>query len=119
MTIKKEAELASALKNQDDTIEIEGDLANKVVRIKATGKVAWAVAFTGIAAAVVIFLATGGAGSPVSGIIGAGTITVLGLPAAASAVMIAVAAGGVGVLNTLRAYRISSKRDGHVVLQRK
>ncbi|WP_332405986.1 hypothetical protein, partial [Vibrio metschnikovii] len=43
MTISNEADLGEALKREQDTIEIEGDLKNKVLKIKATGKVAWAV----------------------------------------------------------------------------
>ncbi|WP_275897270.1 hypothetical protein [Helicobacter suis] len=41
MAIQTEEELARAIKEGRDTIEIEGDLATKTIRIKATGKVAW------------------------------------------------------------------------------
>lgn len=45
--------------------------------------------------------------------------TVLG-PAAATAVAIGVAAGGIGALNTLRdQYKIIKKEEGHIILQRK
>ena len=36
MKIRAEKELGEALKNDQDRIEIEGDLAKKVIRIKAT-----------------------------------------------------------------------------------
>lgn len=40
---KTAEELGKAIKNNEDTIEIEGNLKNEVFRIKATGKVAWGV----------------------------------------------------------------------------
>ena len=49
MAIINEKDLSEALKNDKDTIEIEGDLADKVIRIKATGSVAWAIAIGSIA----------------------------------------------------------------------
>ncbi|WP_455917131.1 hypothetical protein, partial [Leclercia tamurae] len=101
MTVRTEKELGEALKNGQDTIEIEGDLQKKVLKIKATGSVAWIIAIGAIGIAVAITLGTSGAGAPVSGLVGAGAVTVLGLPAALSAVSIAVAAGGVGALNSL------------------
>ena len=42
--VTTEEELTNAIKNNEDTIEIEGDLSKKAIRIKATGKVAWVVA---------------------------------------------------------------------------
>ncbi len=64
VTAENEQELGEALKNDTDTIVIEGDLAKKVVRIRATGKVAWAIAIGAIAIAVGIAIASGGAGAP-------------------------------------------------------
>ena len=55
--------LGKALKDNEGEIIIEGDLKNKVLRIKATGKVAWAVAIGAIGVAVVSAIAapaTGG-----------------------------------------------------------
>jgi hypothetical protein len=53
------------------TIEIEGDLAKKIIRLKATGNVAWAIAIAAIGMAVVVLIvgtpatvATGGLGAP-------------------------------------------------------
>uniref|UniRef100_UPI003F583790 hypothetical protein n=1 Tax=Vibrio cholerae TaxID=666 RepID=UPI003F583790 len=59
MTISNEADLGEALKREQDTIEIEGDLKNKVLKIKATGKVAWAVAIGAIGIAVAVLIASG------------------------------------------------------------
>lgn len=118
MAIKTEEELGEALKNNQDEIEIEGDLTKKVLRIKATGAVAWAIAIGAIGIAVAIVIGSGGTGAPVSGIVGVGAVSILGVSTASSAVLIAVAAGGVGALNSLRKYKIVSKSDNKVVLCR-
>lgn len=118
MAIRSEDDLGRAINGNSDSIEIEGDLVKKVLKIKATGKVAWAVAIGGIGIAVAVLISTGGAGAPASGIIGGGAVAVLGLPTAISAVSIAVAAGGVGALNKLRKYKIIEKSNDRVVLKR-
>jgi hypothetical protein len=118
MRVRTEEELAKAIENGEDTIEIEGDLKEKTLKIKATGKVAWIIAIGAIGVAVTIVIATGGTGAPASGIIGVGAVSVLGLPAAISAVSIAVAAGGVGVLNKLRNYRIVKNNDNILILKK-
>ncbi|CAH0534085.1 hypothetical protein VST7929_01986 [Vibrio stylophorae] len=119
MTISNEADLGEALKSEQDTIEIEGDLKNKVLKIKATGKAAWTIAIGAIGIAVTVLITSGGTGAPASGIIGSGAVAVLGLPTAISAISIAVAAGGVGALNSLRNYEIADQSNGRLVLKRK
>ena len=118
MAISTEKELGEALKNNQVSIEIEGDLSKKVLKIKATGTVAWAVAIGAIGIAVVITVGSGGTAAPAAGVVGIGAVSVLGISAATSAVAIAVAAGGVGALNSLRQYKIVSKGDNKVVLSR-
>lgn len=119
MAITTEKELGDALKNNQDTIEIEGDLTTKVIRIKATGTVAWAVAIGAIGIAVAIALGTGGAAAPVSGFVGIGAVSILGVSAATSAVAIAIAAGGIGALNSLRKYKVVSSQGNKLKLSRK
>ena len=91
MSVKNEKELAQAIKNGDDYIEVEGDLAKKTLKIKATGKVAWAIAIGGIGVATVAILtlpattvATGGVGVLAKGFVttgaGATAAGVLGRP---------------------------------------
>jgi hypothetical protein len=127
MVINTEKELGDALKNQESRLEIEGDLANKVIKIRAAGKVAWAVAFGAIVVAVIATLGTAGSG----GTSAPATVPALAfaIPVAAStlgasvtiaAVWIAVAAGGAAALNTLRSsYKEISRSDGRLILQRK
>jgi hypothetical protein len=119
VAIQTEKELGEALKNDQDTIEIEGDLQKKVLKIKATGKVAWAIAIGAIGIAVVVALGSGGAAAPASGVVGIGAVSVLGFSTAMSAVGIAIAAGGVGALNSLRRYKIISQSGGKLVLSRR
>lgn len=130
--VTTEEEMGEAIKNNVDTIEIQGDLANKVFKIKATGKVVWAVAIGAIAVAVACLIAqekssdvdtpsqtgkaiafTGAAG---------GTAVAAGIlgKAAIAAASIAVAAGGVGALTTLRdKYTIAERTADRLVLQHK
>lgn len=107
------------LKGNQDTIEIEGDLRNKVLKIKATGTVAWTVAIGAIGIAVALLLTTGGTAAPVSGVVGIGAISVLGVSTATSAVAIAVAAGGIGALNSLRRYKVLSRSGDKLILSRR
>ena len=119
---RNEKELGKALKNEVDEIEISADLETNVYKIKARGKVAWLVALGAIGTAVAFLLA-----SPetmgISAIAAAPTFlaasTALGgASVATSAIMIAVAAGGVGALNSLRNYNLV-KENGKAILRRK
>jgi uncharacterized integral membrane protein len=124
MEVNNEKELGEALKKNANRIEIEGDLARKVIRIKATGKVAWAVCFGALTLAIIAVIATVGTGGAAasaavaSGIIaGPAAIGVLGAPAAGAAIAIAVAGGGAGILNKLRKYKLI-KKGNKVVLEK-
>ena len=118
-------ELGQAIKEEKDTIIVEGDLTKKVVRIKATGKVAWGVAAAALGIGVFAIVHTPHATvatAPAGGVGGAISFTagaILG-PAAITALTVAVAAGGIGALKTLREkYKIQSKEDKKLVLKRK
>ncbi|TSA85757.1 hypothetical protein [Helicobacter mehlei] len=79
---------------------------------------ALAVVIGAIGVAVTALLVTGGTVAPASGVVAGGAVAVLGFPATTSAVAIAFAAGGVGVLNKLRGYDLKKISDTHVVLTR-
>lgn len=124
--VRTEAELGEALKNNEETIEIEGDLANKTFKIRATGNVAWAVCIGAIGIAtysVIATVGTGGASAPVTattaGITAATATTFLGGAVTYSAIAIAVASGGVGALNKLRKYKQVSYENSRLTLRRK
>lgn len=122
-------ELGDAIKRGEDTIIIEGGLKDKIIRVKATGKVAWAIAIGAIAIAVTSVIArkeevpttqTGKAitftGSAAGTAVAAG---ILG-KASIAAIGIAVAAGGIGALTSLRDnYKITSNEGDRLILSKK
>ena len=138
MTIE---ELIKALNGKEDCIIIEGDKANDVYRIIATGNVAWAVAIGAIgvsAALIFITVGSGGAAAPVTVpvevaskiFIAPAVVATIGWGATSTAIAICIAAGGVAagkaMLNAVRNnYKIAEKvenKDGKVtklVLKRK
>lgn len=136
MKVNNEKELGKALHDGVDSIEIEGDLSNKVIKIKATNKVAWGVLIGFMAIAIPLAYATvvsAGTASiiTVPALVGvmAPSIATLGVGATFSAVSIAAgasfAAGGVskisaGVagLRKLRQYKITKNGNG-IILKRK
>ncbi len=94
------------------------EIYKKILKIKATGTVAWGICLGAIAVAVIAATGTaitGGAAAPVaSGSVAfsaAAALPVLGLPSTISAVSIAIAAeaGGVSILNKLRKYNTEKK----------
>lgn len=85
-----------------------------------------AIAIGGISTAVAVVTltaASGGATSPAtipSSFIAVPAVTAtLGIPAATAAVSIAVAGGGVGILKTLRSYRLEKISDEKIILHKK
>lgn len=125
-TVTSATELGKSIKNGDDEIIIEGDLTKKVIRIKATGKVAWIIAFgaIGIGLAAAIAGAVAGPAIPAFEAIAitsaAGAVAVIGLPATAAALAMAFAVKSKKVLNTLRDdYVIVNNSDNRIVLKKK
>lgn len=121
-----EKELGKALKEGQDTIEIEMDLCKKVIKIKVMGKVAWGICIASATIAVscaVVAVSTAGTTAVPDALIAtpamATLASVLGLPTAISAVAIAVAGGGVGALNKLRNYRLERVSDEKIILHKK
>ena len=136
MKVNNEKELGKALYDGADSIEIKGDLANKVLRIKATGKVAWGVLISCLALGiplVIVTVATAGTASVVTApaLIGAtgASIATLGVGTTFSAVSIAagatLAAGGLSAIpagiaafSKLRQYNTIKNKNG-ITLTRK
>jgi len=138
-TVKTAKELGLAIKNKEDYIYVEGDLKNKVIRIKATGKIAWILAAGSLATAISCYLiipATTTVSTTVAGPVGtivgsavpftgsavASTLvaSTLGIKAATVAIGIGVACGGVGGVISLRdKYKIESKSNDGIILKRK
>jgi hypothetical protein len=120
--VRTEAELGEAMKSNADTIEIEGDFAKKVIRIRATGAVAWAIALGAIGVAVYALLAapaTGGTTGLVGVAAAPAAVAILGTSVTAAAISIAVAGGGIGTLTKLRSYKEVSRTKNSLILKKK
>lgn len=102
-----------------DEIKAVIDLKKGVVRIHATGRVAWAIAIGAIAVAVGIIIASGGVGFFSAPLIAPVAVSTLGLSTTVTAIGIAVAGGGVSALNRLRKYDIVENNDERLVLKRR
>lgn len=127
MKVKTEEELAKAVNNNENYIEIEGDLSEKIIKIKATGNVAWAIAIGSIGVAVIAVMTLFRSSQPskaafVASGIGAatagGAVAILGLAATTSAIKIAVAGGAIGVLKKLRNYKMEKISDTKLILKK-
>lgn len=120
--ISNEKELATAIENNQDYIEIKGDLARKTIKIKAVGPIVWGVCLGAIAIAVVAILAapaTGGTSAALSAFAAPAAVATLGASATATAISLAVATGGVAVLNKLRDYDMEKISEDKIRLIRK
>ena len=118
-------ELAEAIAKKQESFEINGDLIEKVLKIKNAGTIAWAVALVAISFATAAALATTKIGKittpitlPLVTFSAIGAIPILGVSATTTAVEIAVAFGGVNALNTLRKYKIIENSEDKLVLRK-
>ena len=125
---KTAKELSEAIIEETDMIEVEGDLSNKIVRIKVTGKVAWGVCAAALTAAIGFAIAAGATAAvpPVGGAHLVGFTAAMGTSAsilgsaAVPALTIGICAGGIGALTALRnRYSIVKKAKGSIVLKKK
>jgi len=134
LTVKDNEGFAAAIKSNVSMICVEGNLAKGIGKMKAVGPVSWAIALAALTAAValaILAIHAAAVTAPVGGVGGAvpsfGALpsfgiaaSVLGFHAATVAIGISVAAGGVGILTTLREkYAIVEKSENRVVLKRK
>ena len=99
VTVSTAKELGEAIKQAKDEIILEGDIKRHTLRIRATGKAAWIIAFGAIGVAVTAVIVTTGSGGTAAPAFGGGAG---GISAVTAAIGIAVAAGGVGALTTFR-----------------
>ena len=135
MPINNENELIKAIENKVNFIEIEGNLAQKTIKIKASGAVAWLVAVAAFAVAFAVVLlsikAEGiSAQIPVNvennisanALIGGwdlSCLTTFEIWTISIALLVAVIAVFVAVFNKLRNYKIEKISNEHVKLYKK
>lgn len=117
---RNKSELAEAIKKDaKDIVIIDADLKRHVLRISATGKIAWAVAIGAIGVAIVTAVMAPGPGTvagPMAMSLTAATVTPLGIGTTQFAIAMAMTAGSVGVLNKLRKYTITKNKNGSIRL---
>lgn len=122
MAITDEKELGKALQDGIDSIEIEGNLKDKVLRIKASGKVAWVIALGAIVIAVIVALSNTLAN------IGETNKVLMESPDSAPhlwlggvwiLVGIAVVAIIVAMLNKFRGYKLEKVSNTRIILRKK
>ena len=125
IVMRDEKEVAREIKNGASTIEVEGDLAKKIIKIKAQGDVIWGICMVGIAVVVAAAFVAGGSGglalAPSTCIATpamAAPIGILGTGAAISAVEIAIFAGGISGLDKLRKYKLEKISENKIVLHK-
>lgn len=122
--VNNERDLGIALGLNHEEIIIEGELCDKVIRIKSVNDDEWILiigALTTAVTAAVTAAATAGLASPlvlpatVTGLSSA--VAVLGTNAAISAIAIGVGGGSVGTLSLLRNYRMEIFED-YIILKK-
>jgi hypothetical protein len=126
MKVTTEAQLAEAIRNREDFIEVEGNLKNMSLKIRATGKVVWGIV-SGLFLLLLAVILAAPVGGPVgvaaaavpAGAAGAGLVAILGAAATASAVKMIRAFGGVEVLEKLREYEQIPSDGENLLLRRK
>lgn len=138
VTVRTAKELGQALKSNEHYIYVEGDLKNKIIRIKAVGKIVWILAIGSLATAISLYLsipavtATGtvvsgpvgtvaGSAIPFTGsVVASSAATILGVKSVCVAIGIGVAFGGVGGVVSLRNnYTIEKKSVNGLILKKK
>jgi hypothetical protein len=103
-TVHDEKQLAAALKERADHIEIMGSLSGVALRIMMLDEAKWAGVARVIGASIPILLISGGV---VGTVVAASVVGVLGAAAAVGAFWLAYYSGNLDALNTLRIYRIA------------
>jgi hypothetical protein len=116
--ISTDKALVDAIQSKQNTIEIEGDLAEHVAIILSTKTIPWSAALVSITVALSAFVTSAGTAAPVSGVVGSGAAAILGLKTTLCAIDIALEAKGVGVLNRLREYKVVKKEGSTIFLQK-
>ena len=137
MKVNNEKQLGAAVNSKEDTIEIEGDIVKKVIKIKATGKVAWGVCIGAIVIGMTatLMMPIPEPAEPIEGIVAVTSYGVAGVILGSAAITAgtigiagALAAGAKGksiipkakeILQALRDYKIADKSDNRLVLKRK
>jgi hypothetical protein len=133
-TVTTKKELADAIKGNESTIIVKGEMVVHIKRLKTIGNAAWVVAFAAIGGAIYMAITTPAAAlasAPVGGfgatipftgtlVAGGAAATILGIGATQFLIGLGVAAGGTAAISKLRVnYSISNKSDNELTLTKK
>ncbi|UXR38045.1 hypothetical protein MUA41_00840 [Staphylococcus simulans] len=106
-------DLGKAIKKGQDSIEIEADLAKKIIKIKGVGKIAWGILLASLSIAIYSIMTTAATGGTSAAFTGTATmissgaaVSTLGPSVTYFAVMTAVYGGGSFILTQLRKYKV-------------
>lgn len=134
MSIKTFKEILDALRTDQDEIHIEGDAAKKIIKIKASGNIAWVIALGAVTVAVIAALSASKSNNDKSStaamVLGfsaaPAAVATIGVSATSGLIAIVMAGvGGIGLVATKRAltklrnnYKVIASSENMVVLKR-
>lgn len=119
MHVQNEQELGNAVKQEESYIELEGKLASHVKKLMKLNMALWVFSLTALSVAVFALMqmpATTGMSGIVSIVAGTSAASILGIDTVVAAVSIAVAGGGISVLEKLRKYHLTYGENGKIIL---
>lgn len=117
--VKDEVQLGIALKNNEKQIDIEGELVQRVLTIKHTSEIPWAMALGAVTVPITTLTLMGPYRKVSFGLhsyTAPTAIGIIGAKATETAIEIGVSGGGVSALNKLRSYKIASQDDEQLSL---
>lgn len=121
--VKSKQELIKAVKEKQPSIVIEGDLANKTIRIQVVGYVAWPVALAAIGFAIYYVVSILDRGKVLamtsSGESIYSVLSECAIPVAAVIVALTALIAGVAALQRLRNYEFIKKNEQQLILKRR
>ena len=119
MRVQNEQELGNAVKQEESCIELEGKLASHVKKLMNLNMALWVFSLTTLSVAVLALMqapATAGVSGIISIVAGTSAASILGVDTVIAAVSIAVAGGGISILQKLRKYRLTYGKNGKIIL---
>lgn len=119
MRVQNEQELGNAVKQEESCIELKGKLASHVKKLMKLNMALWVFSLTALSIAVLATIqapATAGVSGIISIVAGTSTASILGMDTVIVAVSIAVAGGGIRILQKLRKYHLTYRENGKIIL---
>lgn len=123
MFVDNEQDLGEAIGRGEKTIRVKGKLASRIKKIWYMDRFLWCLCLGCLAVAIAALVAaptTYGMSAPLLLVAGTPAAFTMGTPSAVTAVLTAVAGGGIATLKELRhGYKLEDINTSYVVLHRK